>query len=121
MTIDELINNYASVKDDIARLNAELKELNKTKDELDTQLFTALDQQGLSRTANNKASVSINEDTVPDVEDWDALYAHCSATNDYSYLQRRASSTACKEMWKLGQEVPGVKPRDIRRINFRSL
>ena len=121
MTIDELINKYAGVKDEMARLNAELKELGKTKDDLDDQLFTALDEQGLSRTANGKASVSINEDTVPDVTDWDALYAHCSSTEDYSYLQRRASSTACKEMWKLGQEVPGVAPRGIRSINFRSL
>jgi hypothetical protein len=121
MTIDELINKYAGVKDEMARLNAELKELGKTKDDLDHQLFNRMDEQGLSRTANGKASVSINEDTVPEVINWDALYAHCSATEDYSYLQRRASSTACKEMWKLGQEVPGVVPRDIRRINFRSL
>jgi|TARA_B110000908_G_scaffold151204_1_gene185763 hypothetical protein len=121
MNINELIESRAEVKDAIAGLNAELKEFNKTKDDLDYQLLTKLDEQGLSRTANDKASVSINQDLVPDVTDWDALYEHISNTKDYSLLQRRVSSTAYKELLKLEQEVPGLQPREIRRINFRSL
>lgn len=121
MNINELIESYIKVKDAIAGLNAELKELNKTKDELDHQLFTQLDEQGLSRTANGKASVSINQDTVPDVTDWDALYEHINVTKDYSLLQKRVSSTAYKELLKLGEAIPGLQPREIRRINFRSL
>ncbi len=121
MNINELIESRAKVKDAIAGLNAELKEFNKTKDDLDYQLLSKLDEQGLSRTANDKASVSINQDLVPDVTDWDALYEHISATKDYSLLQRRVSSTAYKELLKLEQEVPGLQPREIRRINFRTL
>jgi hypothetical protein len=119
--INELIKARAEVKDAIAVLNAELKIVNKSKDELDYQLLTKLDEQGLSRTANDKASVSINQDLVPEVTDWDALYDHISETNDYSLLQRRVSSTAYKELLKLEQAIPGVQPREIRRINFRAL
>lgn len=121
MNINELIEARAKVKDAIAGLNSELKELNKSKDDLDYKLLTQLDEQGLSRTANDKASVSINQDTVPDVTDWDALYQHINSTKDYSLLQRRVSSTAYKELLKLGEDVPGLQPREIRRINFRSL
>ena len=102
-------------------MNAQLKEINRTKEELDYQLLTKLDEQGLSRTANGNASVSINQDTVPEVVDWDAFYAYVKATDDFSLLQRRVSSTAYKELRKLGEEVPGLQPREIRRINFRSL
>ena len=119
--INELIKARAEVKDAIAVLNAELKIVNKSKDELDYQLLTKLDEQGLSRTANDKASVSINQDLVPEVTDWDALYEHISETKDYSLLQRRVSSTAYKELLKLEQAIPGVQPREIRRINFRAL
>ena len=121
MNINELIEARAKVKDGIASLNTELKELNKEKDDLDYQLLTKLDEQGLSRTANDKASVSINQDTVPDVTDWDALYAHIISNQDFSLLQRRVSSTAYKELLKLGEEVPGLQPREIRSISFRSL
>ena len=121
MNINELIKERAVVKDAIADLNAQLKEINRTKEELDYQLLTKLDEQGLSRTANGDASVSINQDTVPEVVDWDAFYAYVKATDDFSLLQRRVSSTAYKELRKLGEEVPGLQPREIRRINFRSL
>lgn len=121
MNINELIEARAKVKDEMASLNSELKELRKQQDELDYALLTKLDEQGLSRTANDKASVSINQDTVPDVTDWDALYEHINDTKDYSLLQRRVSSTAYKELLKLGEDVPGLQPREIRRINFRSL
>ena len=121
MNINELIESRAEVKDSIEGLNRELKELNKTKDDLDYQLLTQLDEQGLSRTANDKASVSINQTVVPDVQDWDALYAHITETQDFALLQRRVSSTAYKELLKLNEAVPGVETREIRRINFRSL
>ena len=98
-----------------------LAKQSKSKEELDYKLMTKLDEQGLSRTANDRASVSINNDTVPDVTDWDALYEHINSTKDYSLLQRRVSSTAYKELLKLGEEIPGLQPREIRRINFRSL
>ena len=121
MNINELIEQRATVKDKSAVLTAQLKELNKTKDELDYQLLNSLDAQGLSRTANDKASVSINQDTVPEVTDWDAFYAYVLEQKDFSLLQRRVSSTAYKELLKLEESVPGLQPREIRRINFRSL
>mgnify|MGYP003326872420 CR=1 FL=1 len=121
MNINELIEARAKIKETIDALNAELTEAKTSKEDLDRQLLTSLDQQGLSRTANDKASVSINQDTVPEVTDWDAVYEHINTTKDYSLLQRRVSSTAYKELLKLGENVPGLQPRDIRRINFRSL
>jgi hypothetical protein len=121
MNINELIEARAKVKGEKVSLNAQLKELNKTESELDYQLLTQLDEQGLSRTANDKASVSINQDTVPEVTDWDAFYAYVLEQRDFSLLQRRVSSTAYKELLKLGEGIPGLQPREIRRINFRSL
>ena len=121
MNINELIEARDVVKTKITAINADLKVVNKEKEELDYQLLTRLDEQGLSRTANEKASVSINQDTVPEVTDWDALYEHIMSNQDFTLLQRRVSSTAYKELLKLDQVVPGVQPREIRRINFRSL
>jgi hypothetical protein len=80
-----------------------------------------MDTEGLSRTANDSASVSINEDTVPEVTDWDELYRHVTETQDFSLIQRRVSSTAYKEILKLGDGVPGLQPRTVRRVNFRKL
>ena len=121
MNINELIEAKSQLKDNMAELNSQLKECNKKKDELDRELMMRLDEQGLSRTANDKASVSINADTVPEVVDWDALYAYVVDQQDFSLLQKRVSSAAYKELLKLGEAIPGLQPREIRSINFRSL
>jgi len=119
--INELIEKRAEIKRETELLNVRLNDLKAAQDEIDLALIKKMDAEGLSRTANGDYSVSINEDTVPDVDDWDALYNHIISTRDFSLIQRRVSSTAYKELLKLGEGVPGLSPRTIRKINFRSL
>jgi seryl-tRNA synthetase len=121
MNVNQLINERAKVKDSMDKLNRELKELRAESDYIDVLLLKKMDTEGLSRTANDSASVSINEDTVPEVTDWDELYRHVTETQDFSLIQRRVSSTAYKEILKLGDGVPGLQPRTVRRVNFRKL
>lgn len=121
VNINDLIEKRAEIKRETELLNVRLKDLKSAQDEIDLALLKKMDAEGLSRTANGDYSVSINEDTVPDVDDWDALYNHIISTRDFSLIQRRVSSTAYKELLKLGEGVPGLSPRTIRKINFRSL
>lgn len=121
MNINELIAQRKKVKDQMTELNNQLKELRAEQDDLDYALMQKMDTEGLSRTANDIATVSISEEVVPDVVDWDLLYQHVIDTNDFSLIQRRISSTAYRELLKLGEDVPGLQPREIRRVNFRSL
>lgn len=121
VNINELIEKRAEIKHEMDALNGRLKDLTAAKDEIDLALLQKMDTEGLSRTANGSYSVSINEDTVPEVVDWDTLYAHILSTRDFSLIQRRVSSTAYKELLKLGEVIPGLSPRTIRKINFRSL
>jgi hypothetical protein len=120
-TMNSIIDERALIKAQMDGLNKRLKEFREALDQVDRLLLKKMDDEGLSRTANNIASVSINEDIVPDVTNWDALYEHVQETGDFSLIQRRVSSTAYRELLKLGEQVPGLESRTIRRINFRSL
>ena len=120
-TMNSIIDERAMIKAQMDGLNKRLKEFREALDQVDRLLLKKMDDEGLSRTANNMASVSINEDIVPDVTNWDALYEHVQETGDFSLIQRRVSSTAYRELLKLGEQVPGLESRTIRRINFRSL
>ena len=121
MTLNELIDEKKSIKDKLTNLNVQISELKAREDTLDTKIIEKLDSEVLARSANEVASVSIREDLVPDVQDWDALYQHISDTNDFSLLHRRVSSTAFKERINQGDAVPGLQTREIRRVNFRTL
>lgn len=120
-TMNSIIDERALIKAQMDGLNKRLKEFREALDQVDRLLLKKMDNEGLSRTANDMASVSINEDIVPDVTNWDALYEHVQETGDFSLIQRRVSSTAYRELLKLGEQVPGLESRTIRRINFRSL
>ena len=120
-TMNSIIDERAMIKAQMDGLNKRLKEFREALDQVDRLLLRKMDNEGLNRTANSLASVSINEDIVPDVTDWDKLYEHVQETGDFSLIQRRVSSTAYRELLKLGEQVPGLESRTIRRINFRSL
>lgn len=120
-TMNSIIDERASLKAQMDGLNKRLKEFREALDQVDRLLLKKMDDEGLNRTANSLASVSINEDIVPDVTNWDKLYEHVQETGDFSLIQRRVSSTAYRELLKLGEQVPGLESRTIRRINFRSL
>ena len=120
-TMNSIIDERALIKAQMDGLNKRLKEFREALDQVDRLLLRKMDNEGLNRTANSLASVSINEDIVPDVTDWDKLYEHVQETGDFSLIQRRVSSTAYRELLKLGEQVPGLESRTIRRINFRSL
>ena len=101
-TMNSIIDERAMIKAQMDGLNKRLKEFREALDKVDRLLLKKMDDEGLSRTANSMASVSINEDIVPDVTDWDKLYEHVQETGDFSLIQRRVSSTAYRELLKLG-------------------
>ena len=120
-TIDDLIKERAQKMRELKAANALVKDLKQEQDELDRLLMWKMDRSGVTRVGNDAASVSIGTDVVPDVTDWEAVYEHILATKDFSLIQRRVSSTAYREILNMRDGVPGLAPREIRRINFRNL
>lgn len=121
MTINDIINARLYTRHKLADLSKQEKALKAEQSELDWQLMTKLDDQGLSRTANDTATISISEEVVPEVQDWDELYQYITSTGDFSLVQRRMSSTAYRELRGQGDNVPGVADRTIRKLNVRAL
>ena len=119
-TLSELIERRGSLQGTISGIERQLKEHKRHRELIDKLLMKELNRAGVKRTATESYSVSIKEDTLPDVTDWDALYAHILKTGDFSLLHRRTSSPAYREILSAGQQVPGIQPRTHRTINFRT-
>lgn len=119
MNLGELIDARVQNKRQIDQLNSRLKELNKKKQELDWQCIRNLDEQGSRKGGNSAANITINEDTVPEVHDWDEFFKWLSETKHWAVLQRRLSGPACRELWAMGVDIPGVKQRELRKLSIR--
>ena len=118
--IDSLIQEKLANRNRMEKLNKNLKEIKEEDRMLDSILMEKMDTQGLTRTANHESSVTIKEDLVPEVEDWDAFYEHVLSTEEFSLLHRRISSAAWNESIKI-KDIPGIKAVEIRKVNLRKL
>ncbi len=118
--INELINELANTRDSINALDEKRKEFTQKKMDLESRLVAVMDDQGIEKTANDRATVSVKTEKMPTAEDWDLIYTHILATKQFELLHRRLSAQAFREILSLGQTVPGVRSTDVVRINYRS-
>lgn len=99
---------------------AKIEEEIKVQEEL---VFERLDEQGLKKADGAKASVSVGEATVANVNDWDALWAYITKTKNYQLVQKRVSDLAWRELMGLskGKGVPGTEAFTKKKLTLRSL
>ena len=120
MNMDELLNDLAQTRQDIVKLTEQEKILKSKKDDLETQIVISLKDQGIDRVGNDACTVSIKQEIVPTVRDWDAVHQHVIATGQFELMQKRMSAVAFRELIQMGQDVPGVEATELTRMNFRS-
>ena len=120
LNIDNLIRQKLEHREETELLSKRLRRIKERDRLLDAILIEKMDAQGLTRTANDESSITVKEDSVPEVIDWDVFYEHIQKTGEFSLLHRRVSSAAWNESIKL-IDVPGVKATQLRKVNLRKL
>lgn len=89
-------------------VQARVEELKADEADLERHIFNTFGKQELRGAKGTVASASIKEENVPTMEDWEAFRAWVVKTKSWDLLQKRLSSTAVRERWNAGKEVPGV-------------
>ena len=118
--ITDLLTELAKTKREIKNLQEAEKLYKKTQRELESQIVIRMQEQGLDKVSNDLCTISIKQEIVPTVENWDDVHEHIVKTNQFELLQKRMSATAYRELIALGMDVPGVKSTELTRVNFRS-
>ena len=120
MTLGALIAHHEALRERKRQLKERLKHIDKDIFESESQVLDALDTAGLEHAKIDGVSVSITEQTMPNVNDWDALYEFIKEHDAFYMLQRRVSTGPYREMLQMEQPVPGVEPYVQRKVNMRS-
>lgn len=97
-------------------LEAQVAELKKREDELAAAALAILNEQRVDRAGRIRRAV----DEVPTVEDWGQLYSFIASNEAFDLLQRRVASTAVRDRWAEGVEVPGITKTVIVRAKMSS-
>ena len=126
-SIGELINSLYETREGLREIGKQEKTLKDTYHDLEQTLLEKLDEQGTSASRSDKASVSITEQEIAQLEDFDAFIDYIAENQAWHLLQRRLASRATlEELQQLtdedpNAELPGVRCLTQRKLGLRTL
>jgi len=117
---DKIDSLYQLVQDKKA-VDAESKAIGEEIRNLEHDLQDLMDGVGITSAKGLSASVSLTEQTVPKIDDWDLFWDYIKSEDASYMIQRRVTASAFNDLLKAGVEVPGVSPATIRKVNKRKV
>jgi len=108
-SLKELSARFAELKHKITDLNRELKAVTQEKEEYENRLIGAMEAVGFDSVRTKDMSISIQKASVPTVVDWDEVYKYIIENNACHILQRRPSTSVCRELFEMGENIPGME------------
>lgn len=119
LTTADLIAKLVDIREEKRKIKAREKELNEEWRSLELEALIRLDDQGMDKASSKRGTISVGENILPQVVDWDAFGEHIIENDALYLLQRRPAAAAYRELLESGETVPGVEPYTQRSINLR--
>ncbi len=116
----DIIADMDKVREERRQIANRDKELVEEWKSLELILLAQLDEQGMLQAKVAAGTATITKTIVPNVKDWDAVYAHIQETGDFYLLQKRPAAAAFRELHQSGIEIPGIEAYEKRTISLRT-
>ena len=116
--INNLIAELSAVKTKRAEVNSVAARLKAREDELAGKIMAIMEDSKWTRVEFEGFPVSIEPQEGAKVENWDELYTHILASEEFDLLHRRVNLTACRERWSNKDAVPGVAKTTYSKLKY---
>ena len=120
--MDDLIEQLFATRKAIEKIKkGELKDLEASKKELESQIFGQLEELGVDGTKiKGVGSVSINEAIVPQAQDWDAFYEWVLEDKfRFALLNKALNAAAFREQLVIEGDIPGLSSYNRRTLSVK--
>lgn len=115
------IDAYRNLYDQRAELNRQVKQIEADMKLLEGDLLRDMDALGIDSARGKTASLRINENVYPSVQDWDQVYEFVKSNDAWYLLERRMTTLAYRQMQEAGEDIPGVEPMTKRTVSTTAL
>ena len=121
-TIEHRIKRLRYLREDIKRLEEEVKALKASKRDLELDVMDHMEEQGVTKLGTDFATVSISETEMPtvDSEHWPEVFAYLFENDYLEVMRRQLNSGAWAELKKMGIDVPHVTTFVNKKLNLRA-
>lgn len=107
--LGNLIDKLYDLEQERSKLSAAEKAIKAKIADLEETILKKFSKDALSAAAGTRAKLSVIYKTIPNVKDWDLLYAHIAKEDAWDLLQKRMSSSAYTARLEEGEEIPGTE------------
>lgn len=101
LTLDNVIRIAKQLRAETSLASKRHDDLKTRTKDIDKLIIERMQEQGLTSTGNEVATVTLSEKTYPKITDWDAFYEYIHENKAFYLLQRRPGAKACEELIKL--------------------
>jgi hypothetical protein len=115
--LPDIVDAYISIRAQRLQLERQVNELKEQEDLLNGHIINHLRIQGMTAVGGKAGFVKLRELDEPEVQDWTLLYEFIKNNDAWELLHRRVGSTAVKERWEAGEQVPGVGHKSVYKLS----
>lgn len=120
-TLGGMIDQLYMLVEEKRVLDSALAELDEKRRFVEAAIMEKMGEQNLERSGGTLANASITTSIVPQVTDWDAFYAFIARRKYWHLLEKRPSSTGCRELFETKGKIPGVVPFNKVKLSLRKV
>lgn len=117
--LSDLIDQLQQERKRKKELEFELNQCKARSSVIEGQIMSQMDDAGITKSGNKVGSITLTEEVVPQVTDWDAFWDHVFENRETFWLQKRAAVQPCREAFSMGRTIPGVLPFVKRKLTFK--
>jgi hypothetical protein len=114
--LPDLIDAYIAYRTQRLAKDREAAEIKELEEQVKDAIISKFREQGLTAMGANNGVVKMAKTVEPQGQDWLEIWKYIRETDQFDLLHKRLSSTAIKERWEAGEEIPGVGKQDVYKL-----
>lgn len=123
LSLGGMADKIYALSGEIAKIEAQKKEVEEAKRDLENQLIAAMGEAGTDIVRGETASCSLSESVRPQIADFEALTKFIKRTGDFQLFEKRIGANAYREVKeRLGNKpVPGLTEFTQTKLSVRKV
>jgi hypothetical protein len=119
--LGDIVDLLYKTKQDRLKLKRQADELKQKETFIAEALIRDFGKEKLRGARGRIASVAVDMNDIPTIEDADALFKYIKRTGAFDLMQRRLNSKAVEERWADKKSIPGVSKFRVAKVSPHKL
>jgi len=119
LTLDELIDTAYELRERKYQAQAVVDAIDDEFKQLESEIIRRATDLNIKTAGTAVAKISVSEETVPNVTDWDQVFNHIRETGAFYLLKKQLNTGPYRELIAAGNSLVGVEPFVRRKLSLR--